>query len=130
MLVSQSIFSAGKPRKRLELVRASPPQAIVPPPVALLRELPPATRPEDYVMRPTRVVAPAGQRRNRRYVLLEECEQWWRDNEDINHNNVFLPAGRYLNRARVPIPPVPTRLGLAPPHLEPPRGTALRPASL
>jgi hypothetical protein len=65
-----------------------------PPPVALLRELPPAPRPEDYLTQPTRVIVPPKRQRwNRRYVPLEECERRWRDNEGIDHNNDSLPSG-------------------------------------
>jgi hypothetical protein len=46
---------------------------------------------------------------NCRYVPLEECEQLREDNESINHPNVGLPHGRYLNHARVPVSPVPEK---------------------
>jgi hypothetical protein len=37
-------------------------------------------------------------------VPLEECEQRWRDWEGIDHNDVYLPAGWHLNRARMSVP--------------------------
>jgi hypothetical protein len=73
-------------------------------PVLLLRDLPLAPRPEDYVTLPPHVVAAARPRRNHRYVPLDECERW-RDGEGIDHNDVSLPTGWHLNRARAPIQP-------------------------
>jgi hypothetical protein len=58
-----------------------------PPSPALLRGLPPAPRP----------------RQNRRYVPLDECEQQWRDREGIDHNDVSLPTGWHLIRARLSV---------------------------
>jgi hypothetical protein len=75
-------------------------------PVLLLRDLPLAPRPEDYVTLPPHVVAAARPRRNHRYVPLDECERW-RDGEGIDHNDVSLPTGWHLNRARAPVQPVP-----------------------
>jgi hypothetical protein len=40
-------------------------------------------------------------------MSLAECELRWRDNEDIDHNNVSLLAGWHLKRVRVSVPLVP-----------------------
>jgi hypothetical protein len=82
-----------------------------PPLAALLRDLPPVPRLEDYVMRPARVITPAKRPRNRRYVSLEKYKQRWRV-------NVSLPAG--VHGAQ-------THHRDTPPHSKPPRAAALRP---
>jgi hypothetical protein len=40
-------------------------------------------------------------------VPLEECEAVWAANQSVDHNDVFLPHGWHLNRARVPVPLAP-----------------------
>jgi hypothetical protein len=40
-------------------------------------------------------------------VPLEECKQWWRDNEGIDHKDFSLPASWHLNRANVLVSLVP-----------------------
>jgi hypothetical protein len=67
-------------------------------PSLLLCDLPPAPKPKDY-----RVIV-ARTRLDRLCVPLDECEQRWRDGEDIDHYDVSLPAGWHLNHARVSIP--------------------------
>jgi hypothetical protein len=77
------------------------------PPSVFLHQLPPAPRPEDYVGRGAPIDASLSppQQRNRRYVPLEECEMLWAENQNVDHNDVSLPHGWHLNRARVPVPP-------------------------
>jgi hypothetical protein len=61
--------------------------------------------PEDYVTRPSRVIAPTPRQRNRRYVPLEECEALWVANKSVDHLDVGLLHGWHLNQAKVPVPP-------------------------
>jgi hypothetical protein len=44
-------------------------------------------------------------------VSLEECEALWVANQSVEHHNVYLPHGWYLNRSRVPVPPPPSVAG-------------------
>jgi hypothetical protein len=55
-----------------------------------------------------RIEAPSPWQRDRRYVLLEECEQLWAANQSFDHQDVGLPHDWHLNRARVPVSPPPT----------------------
>jgi hypothetical protein len=64
-----------------------------PPPAALLRQLPPAPRLEDYLTRPARIIACPRRQRSRRYVPLKECEQLWEANWGVDHPDVSLPHG-------------------------------------
>jgi hypothetical protein len=80
---------------------------------ALLRQLPPAPRPEDYVGRGATIDESPSWERDRRYVRLEECEALWAANQSVNHPDVSLPHGWHLNHARVSVllaPPVGPRL--------------------
>jgi hypothetical protein len=78
------------------------------PPELLLRDLPPAPRPNDYLQQLGHVVldddAP---NQDRCYVLVDECERRWRDGEGIDHHVVSLPIGWHLTRARVSLSQVP-----------------------
>jgi hypothetical protein len=64
--------------------RCRPPS---PPPAALLCQLPPALRLQDYIMRP---VLPR-QERDYRYVPREECEALWEANESVDHPDALAP---------------------------------------
>jgi hypothetical protein len=39
---------------------------------------------------------------------LEECEQLWAANQSVDHHDIDLPHGWYLNRATVPVLPPPS----------------------
>jgi hypothetical protein len=40
-------------------------------------------------------------------VRLDECEALWAANQSVDHPDVSLPHGWHLNRAKVPVPPMP-----------------------
>jgi hypothetical protein len=82
--------SRGTRRSRMPL--SSPPSTACPPP-ALLRQLPHAPRPEDYVGRGACVEMPPPRQCERLYVPLEECEQLWAANQSVDHNGVSLLQG-------------------------------------
>jgi hypothetical protein len=44
---------------------------------------------------------------DRQYVPKEECEALWEANKSVDHPDVSLPHGLYLNCARVPVLPPP-----------------------
>jgi hypothetical protein len=94
--------------------------------MCLLRDLPPAPRPEDYLRWPGSVVADAdASRQNRLYVSVDECEQRWQDGEGIDHHDVSVPASWHLDwdmwyRSRGCLSEVQVDGGGMPPHLQPP----------
>jgi hypothetical protein len=40
-------------------------------------------------------------------VRLKECEVLWTANQSVDHPDISLPHGWYLNPARVTVPPAP-----------------------